>query len=47
MTPSTGAHPIQSSASPAKAWRREREATPASIPAIRRGDALDVSMLPS
>jgi heme/copper-type cytochrome/quinol oxidase subunit 3 len=40
-------HPIEASPEHAKAMRRRREATPASIPAVRRGDALDVSDLPS
>jgi heme/copper-type cytochrome/quinol oxidase subunit 3 len=31
----------------ARAARRRRQATPASVPAVRRGDALDVSELPS
>lgn len=30
-----------------KAMRRKRQATPASVPAVRRGDALDVAGLPS
>ena len=40
-------HPIEASPSQAKAIQRRREATPASVPAVRRGDALDVSDLPS
>jgi len=40
-------HPIDASTSEAKALRRRREATPASVPAVRHGDALDVSNLPS
>jgi heme/copper-type cytochrome/quinol oxidase subunit 3 len=40
-------HPIEASPEHAKAMRRRREATPASIAAVRRGDALDVSHLPS
>jgi heme/copper-type cytochrome/quinol oxidase subunit 3 len=41
------AHPIEASPNEAKAMRRRRQATPASIPAVRRGDALDVADLPS
>ena len=41
------AHPIDASSDEAKARRRIREATPASVPALRRGDALEVSHLPS
>ena len=40
-------HPIDASSDEAKALRRKREATPASVPAVRRGDALDVAHLPS
>lgn len=40
-------HPIESSPDKLKAMRRVRQATPASVPAVRRGDALDVSDLPS
>jgi heme/copper-type cytochrome/quinol oxidase subunit 3 len=47
MIPSAQRHPIEASPNTAKAMRREREATPASVPAVRRGDALDVSVLPS
>lgn len=40
-------HPIEASADHAKAIRRQRQCTPASVPAVRRGDALDVSVLPN
>ena len=40
-------HPIESSTDKLKAMRRVRQATPASVPAVRRGYALDVSDLPS
>jgi heme/copper-type cytochrome/quinol oxidase subunit 3 len=42
MTPEAGAQGHASSAE-----RRKRQATPASVPAVRRGDALDVAGLPS
>ena len=47
MSPSAASHPIEASSDELKAMRRKREATPASVPAVRRGDALDVAHLPS
>jgi heme/copper-type cytochrome/quinol oxidase subunit 3 len=43
----SAAGPFPGRADEDKAARRRREATPASVPAVRRGDALDVSGLPS
>jgi heme/copper-type cytochrome/quinol oxidase subunit 3 len=47
VTSLAAGHPIESSPDESKAMRRIREATPASVPAVRRGDALDVAHLPS